>query len=57
MTLIQFFIGLTAVSFLGLSLLAWKLPDQRKELLKLMGSIIGVSLLGLLVSSAQGIRW
>ncbi|MGW1957012.1 hypothetical protein ACWCPI_30380 [Streptomyces sp. NPDC001920] len=57
MTLIQFFIGLTAISFLGLGLLAWKLPDQRKELLRMMGSIVGVSLLGLLVSSTQAIRW
>ncbi|WP_405537056.1 ubiquinol-cytochrome-c reductase complex assembly factor 3 [Streptomyces sp. NBC_00075] len=54
----KFLVGVIVVSFVGLGLMAWKSPsEERTQILKVMGSIVGMALLGLLVSSTQGIRW
>ncbi|WEH13540.1 hypothetical protein [Streptomyces sp. VNUA24] len=54
---LQWMLVLIVVSFLGLGVLAWKGPEIRQDMLKLMGGMLVAAVLGYVVSSMQGVRW
>ncbi|MDX2686057.1 hypothetical protein [Streptomyces scabiei] len=54
---LQWMLVLIVVSFLGLGAMAWKWPEIRQDMLKLMGGMVVAAVLGYVVSSVQGIRW
>ncbi|GAQ59921.1 hypothetical protein [Streptomyces scabiei] len=54
---LQWMLVLIVVSFLGLGVLAWKGPEIRQDMLKLMGGMVVAAVLGYVVSSMQGVRW
>ncbi|CBG67674.1 MULTISPECIES: hypothetical protein [Streptomyces] len=54
---LQWMLVLIVVSFLGLGAMAWKGPEIRQDMLKLMGGMVVAAVLGYVVSSVQGIRW
>ncbi|MDW8806366.1 hypothetical protein P1P68_16620 [Streptomyces scabiei] len=53
----QWMLVLIVVSFLGLGVMAWKGPEIRHDMLKLMGGMAVAAVLGYVVPSVQGIRW
>ncbi|MFM9588099.1 hypothetical protein ACKI1J_01175 [Streptomyces scabiei] len=54
---LQWMLVLIVVCFLGLGVLAWKGPEIRQDMLKLMGGMVVAAVLGYVASSMQGIRW
>ncbi|MFE7764422.1 hypothetical protein [Streptomyces sp. NPDC057438] len=57
MSWLQWMVVLIVVSFLGLGVIAWKAPEVRQDMLRLMGGLVVAAVLGYVASSMQGVRW